>query len=1046
MRALVAFSLERRSLVLALLGVFLVAGLFVFRMLNIEAYADPAPPMVELITQVPGQSAEEVERYITIPIEVGLAGMPGLQNVRSISLYGLSDVKIQFTYETNYWFAQQQVRNRVSQLTLLNNAQPLVSPTSPIGEVYRYQIKAPAGYSLLELKTAQDWLVERRLRTVPGVVDVVGWGGLTKEYHIDIDLKKLQQFNIPLPQVLQQVSAANLNVGARTLTAGEQSVNVRGIGLIRNLADIANIVLAANAGSPVLVRDVARVEVGNTQRLGIIGRDGDPDIVQGIVLMRRGEKTSEVVAGIVQEIARLNASGELPPGVRLEPYYDRADLVKLTTHTVLEALLFGLALIFVIQYLFLGDLRTAVVVAATIPVALFFSVLLMVIRGDSANLLSVGAIDFGIIVDSTVILVENIYRRMMHPQPFGLLRGDTSGLLPLAPADLRGKFLRIFASAAEVNQAIFFSTAITIAAFIPLFTMQGVEGQIFAPMAKTYGYALLGALLSTFLVTPMLASYLLPAHLEEKETFLVRWLDRGYARVIALAFRRRYLTLAAGALFLAVCAYRATGIGSEFLPKLEEGNLWIRASLPPTISLEAGVPYVTRMREILRRYPMVTTVVSQHGRPDDGTDPTGFFNIELFAPLAPFDDRDKWKGLTKPELVEKLQRQLDAEFPGVVFNFSQNIEDNVQEAVSGVKGENSVKLFGNDLTTLEAKAAEVKTALAQVRGIQDVGVFSQLGQPNLLIAVDRARCARYGLTPSDVNGVVEAAVGGKTATTVLEGERQFDLRIRLTPEYRQDPERIKAIPVPTSSGALVRLEDVADIGLSTGASYIYRENNRRYIPIKFSVRGRDLGSTVAEAQAKVARAVPLPGGYRLEWAGEFGALQEAKERLAVIVPLSLMLILVLLYSLFNRLRDSLMTLAGIPFAACGGLLALEVTGLHFSVSAAVGFISLFGVTVMDGILMLTYYNDLRREGLERETAMIQAAKTRLRPMMMTAMSACIGLLPAALSTGIGAQTQRPLATVIVGGMLVAPFLILLVVPVLRVVLMSARKDPDPRPA
>jgi cobalt-zinc-cadmium resistance protein CzcA len=1045
MRALVEFSLGRRSLVLALLGVFLVAGGVVFRQLNIEAYADPAPPMVELITQSPGQSAEEIERYITIPLEVGLAGMPGLQTTRSISLYGLSDVKIQFSYETNYWFAQQQVLNRVNQLNLLNNAQPLVSPTSPIGEVFRYQIKSPPGYSLMELKTLQDWLVERRLRTVPGVVDVVGWGGLTKEYHIDIDLKKLQQFNIALPQVLQQVSAANLNVGARTINAGEQSVNVRGLGLIRTLGDIENIVLASPGGNPVLVRDVARVEVGNAQRLGIIGRDADPDIVEGIVLMRRGEKTAEVVAGIEKEIDGLNRSGELPPGVHLEPYYDRGDLVKLTTHTVLEALLFGLALIFVIQYLFLGDFRTAIVVAATIPVALFFSVLLMVIRGDSANLLSVGAIDFGIIVDSTVILVENIYRRMMHQHPFGVLRGDTSTLFAAAPSSLREKLVRIFASSLEVNKAIFFSTAITIAAFIPLFTMQGVEGQIFAPMAKTYGYALLGALLSTFLVTPMLASYLLPAQLEEKETFLVRWLDRSYARVIAWAFRYRYATLLLGALFVGVCAWRAAGIGSEFLPKLEEGNLWIRASLPPTISLEGGVPYVNRMREIIRHYPMTTTVVSQHGRPDDGTDPTGFFNIEFFAPLAPFDDKEKWQGLTKPQLVEKLQKELNASFPGVVFNFSQNIEDNVQEAVSGVKGENSVKLFGNDLETLETKAEEVKRVLAQVRGIQDTGVFNQLGQPNLLIAIDRARCARYGLAPSDVNGIVEAAVGGKAATTVLEGERQFDLRIRLLPEYRQDVDRIRAIPVPTASGALVRLSDVANIEMSTGASYIYRENNRRYIPIKFSVRGRDLGSTVTEAQQRVQKNVTMPPGYRLEWSGEFGALQEAKDRLAVIVPLSLLLILVLLYSLFNNLRDSLMTLAGIPFAACGGLLALEVTGLNFSVSAAVGFISLFGVTVMDGILMLTYYNELRLEGLEREPAMIQAAKTRLRPMMMTAMSACIGLLPAALATGIGAQTQRPLATVIVGGMLIAPFLILLVVPVFRVVLMSLRR-PSPAAA
>src|SRR6266567_169999 len=520
MKALIALSLSRRSLLLAMFIVFLVAGLLIFQRLNIEAYADPAPPMVELIAQYPGFSAEDMERYITIPLEVALAGMPGLQNRRSISLYGLSDIKLQFNYQTDYWFAQQQVLNKVSQVQLPNNIQPFVSPTSPVGEVFRYQVKAPKGNSLLELKTLQDWLIERRLRTVPGVVDVVGWGGLTKEYHIDIDLKKLISLNIPLQQVLQQVSAANLNVGARTIDLGKQSVNFRGIGLLQSLRDMESIVLAQSGGTPVLLKDVAAISVGNAQRLGIIGRDKDPDIVEGIVLMRRGEKTREVVDGIEAEVDRLNQSGELPPGVRVDTYYDRKDLVNLTTHTVLESLLFGVCLIFVIQYLFLGDLRTALIVSATIPAALFFSVILMVVRGDSANLLSVGAIDFGIIVDSTVILVENTYRRLMHLETFGLLKGDTSDLFPGLP--FREKLLRIYASCHEVDKAIFFSASITIAAFIPLFTMQGVEGQIFAPMAKNYGYAMVGAILATFLVTPILSSHLLPMPLEEKETWLIR--------------------------------------------------------------------------------------------------------------------------------------------------------------------------------------------------------------------------------------------------------------------------------------------------------------------------------------------------------------------------------------------------------------------------------------------------------------------------------------------------------------------------------------------
>lgn len=1044
MKALIDLSLSRRSLVLAMFLVFLVAGFLVFQRLNIEAYADPAPPMVELITQNPGYSAEDMERYITIPLEVALAGMPGLQNTRSISLYGLSDIKLQFSYETEYWFAQQQVLNRVSQVQLPNGVQPFLSPTSPVGEVYRYQVKAPSGYSLLELKTLQDWLIERRLRTVPGVVDVVGWGGLTKEYHVDIDLKKLIALNIPLKQVLDQVNAANINVGARTINLGEQSVNVRGIGLLQTLKEMGDVVLASNKGTPVLLKDVAVVSVGNAQRMGIIGRDNDPDIVEGIVLMRRGEKTMEVVNRIEAEVARLNRSGELPPGVQVESYYDRKNLVNQTTHTVLESLLFGICLIFVIQYLFLGDLRTALIVSATIPAALFFSVMLMVLRGDSANLLSVGAIDFGIIVDSTVILVENIYRQLMHPGAFGVLKRDTSDLFPEAPQTLREKFLRIFASSLEVDKAIFFSSAITIAAFIPLFTMQGVEGQIFAPMAKTYGYAMVGAILATFLVTPMLSSYLLPLPLEEKETFLIRVLNRLYRPALRNNFRHRYLTIAAAAVILLVCGFVATRIGSEFLPKLEEGNLWIRASLPPTISLEAGVPYVTRMREYLKQQPMVETVISQHGRPDDGTDPTGFFNVEFFAPLASFSDKSRWGNTTKLELVEKLKEDMGRDFPGVVFNFSQNIEDNVQEAVSGVKGENSIKLFGNDLNILEQQAGEIKDELTKVTGVQDVGVFHQIGQPNLLIQVDRERCARYGLQASDVNNIVQAAIGGQAATQILEGDRQFDLRVRLTPEYRSDIESIRRIPVPTPAGANVMLNDVAKIEMSSGASYIYRENAHRYIPIKFSVRERDLGGAVSEAQDRVQKKVKLPSGYRLEWSGEFGALQEAKERLMWIVPLSLMFIMVLLYGLFNNLRDSVMALWDIPFAACGGILALYFSGLNFSVSAAVGFISLFGVSVMNGILVLTYYNQLRSEGLEREPAMIQAAETRMRPLLMTSMSACVGLLPAALSHGIGSQVQRPLATVIVGGMLLGPILILLMVPILRIVLMPRQHRPEVR--
>jgi heavy metal efflux system protein len=1013
-------SLARRAMVLAVLVFFLGAGAVALHRLNIEAYPDPSAPMVEVIAQSPGQSAEEIERYITIPIEIAVAGLPGLQYVRSISLYGLADVKVQFAYDTEYHFDLQQVLNRINALTLPNNVQPTISPWSAIGEIYRYQLVGPPGYSLTELKTLQDWVLERRFKTVPGVIDVVGWGGLTKEYHVEVDLNKLTAYHIPLPQVLTAITNSNQNVGARTLNIGQQSADVRGIGLIHSREDLTNIVLTQVGGTPVLLKDVARAEIGYTPRLGIAGRDDQPDIVEGIVLMRRGEQTTEVLRRVEAEVQKINTSGVLPAGVQIRPFYDRRDLIDVTTHTVLHNVLFGIILIFVIQYLFLGDLRSALVVLATIPVALFLSVIIMVLRGESANLLSVGAIDFGIIVDSTVIMVENIFRHLRE-------RGRDARQ---ASHDNHhpSKLDTILASAAEVDTAIFFSAAIIVAAFIPLFTMQGVEGQIFAPMAKTYGYALIGALLATFTVSPMLSSFLLPERAVERETLVVRLLKRVYRIVLGLALRHRGLTLGSALALLALAVAVAPRLGTEFLPKLEEGNLWIRASLPPTISLEAGEPYVARLREIIRSFPEVTTVVSQHGRPDDGTDPVGSFNVEIFAPLKPFT---QWpRGLTKDQLIAQLQQALQREFVGVTFNFSQNIEDNVEEAVSGVKGENSVKLFGPDLKVLEDKAAEIQAQLASVQGIEDVGIFKELGRPNVLIDIDRGRSARFGLVAGDVNALVEAAIGGKALTEIYEGERHFPLAVRLLPQYRDSLEAIEAIRVSTPDGAEVPLTAVADMHLRSGASYIYRENNARYIPIKFSVRGRDLGGAVAEAQAKVARQVQLPPGYHAEWSGEFGELQEAVARLAYIVPASLLLIVVLLYSTFNSLRDTGLVLGSIPFALIGGILALWATGIHFSVSAAVGFISLFGVAVMEGVILLSYYHQLRCAGTPHAEAVRHAADVRMRPVLMTCLSACIGLLPAAISTGIGAQTQRPLATVIVGGMLVAPVLILLVVPVL----------------
>jgi cobalt-zinc-cadmium resistance protein CzcA len=1013
LKKVIEFCLIRRSMVLAVVVFFLAAGFVAFHRLNIEAYPDPSPPMMEVITQSPGQSAEEVERYITIPIEIAVAGLPGLQHVRSISLYGLSSVKVQFSYDTDYYFALQQVLNRLNTLNLPNNAQPFISPESAVGEVYRYQLVGPPGYSLTDLKTIQDWVLERRFKTVPGVIDVVGWGGLTKQYNVEVDLNKLVAYKITLPQLIAAISNSNINVGARTLDIGQQSANVRGIGLIRSLDDINNIVLTESGGTPVLLKDVAQALVGHTQRLGIAGRDDDSEIVEGIVLMRRGEKTLEVIKRIEAEVENINKSGILPAGVQIKPFYDRRELISVTTHTVLHNLIFGIILIFFIQLLFLGDLRSAIIVSASIPIALFFSVMIMYLRGDSANLLSVGAIDFGIIVDSTVIMVENIFRHLRESEQGN---GKSS------------KLHRILLAAGEVDKSIFFSTAIIIAAFIPLFTMQGVEGQIFAPMAKTYGYAMIGALLATFTVAPVLSSFLLSEKVKEKEPLLLRKIRPIYAFLLHRCIKHRFITASLAVALLTATIAIVPLLGAEFLPKLEEGNLWIRATLPPTISLEAGEPYVARMRDIMRKFPEVITVVSQHGRPDDGTDPTGFFNVEFFVPLKPFD---QWPtGMTKEKLIERMKAELQKEFVGVVFNFSQTIQDNVEEAVSGVKGENSVKLFGTDLQVLEDKADEIRNQLQSVRGIEDVGVFTELGQPNVLIEVNRERCARYGLATGDVNAIVQAAIGGQAVTEVFEGERHFPLVVRLLPQYRQNIEAIKSILVTAPDGAQVPLGDLCNITLKSGASYIYRENNQRYIPIKFSVRGRDLASTVAEAKQKVESNLKLPDGYHVEWSGEFGELKEAEERLAYIVPISLLLIMLLLYSAFNTLRDCFLVMTSIPFALIGGIFALFLLQINFSVSAAVGFISLFGIAVMEGVILISYYNQLRQRGYLREEALVRAATIRMRPVLMTCMSACIGLLPAALSRGIGSQTQRPLATVIVGGMLLAPILILLIVPVL----------------
>ena len=1043
MNRIVEFALRQRLLIVGIFAAMLVAGAVGFWNLNIEAYPDPVPPMVEVITQTQGLSAEEMERNVTIPIEVGMAGIPHLTAIRAISLFGLSDVKIQFSYDVTNDAAKQEVINRLSQLPPLSGgAQPTLSPTSPVGEIYRYKISAPPGYSVMDLKTLQDWVLQRRFKRIAGVIDVTGWGGKLRAYDVVIDSDRLAAHGVAISQVLAALGKSDGNVGGQTINFGAQSAIVRGVGLIQSAAGIENVLVGTASGQPILLKDVAHVQIGNAPRLGIAGYNNEDDIVQGIVLMQRGAKSMPTIEAVQQEVTDINESGILPPGVHLDRIYDRSDLIRLTIHTVLENLIAGIALIFFLQWAFLGNLRSAIIVAATIPFALAFAILILVLQGESANLLSVGALDFGLVVDASVIMVENIFRHMVERSGH-----VESGRGHYTPAS---RFSAVLGATSEVSRGIFFAAAIIIASFLPLFTLTGVEGHIFGPMAKTYAYAITGGLIATFTVAPVLATMLLPDTLSEAETWIVSRLRRWYEPAAAFALSNRVLSIGGGVLLLGAAVIGIRSLGIEFLPHLEEGNLYIRASLPPSISLEAGQPVVNGVRRMIAGYPEVESVLSAHGRPDDGTDSTGFFNAEFFVPLKPFGD---WPaGVTKETLTAELSKKLQAQYRGVDFSFSQYIEDNVEEAASGVKGANSIKLFGPDLATLEKYADSIKDQMAKVPGIVDLGVFQSLGQPTVRIDVDRARASRYRLTPDDINTTVAAAIGGQSSAQLYEKgtDRHFPIVVRLKPEQRDGIEAIRRItigaPAPNGSGTIqVPLSEVADVKLTSGASFIYREHQERYIPIKFSVRGRDLGGAVAEARARISRNVKLPSGYHLEWAGELDNLNNAVARLEIVVPISLLLILLLLYANFGSIRDSLLAFSAIPMAIIGGVLALALTGTAFSISSAIGFVALFGIAVMDGILVVTTYNQAIDEHADRQAALATTVRHSLRPVVMTCLVAAIGLLPAALSNGIGSQVQKPLALVVVGGMTLAPLLILLLLPVL-IDRFSRRVKPEDRGA
>ena len=995
-------------LVLTLIGV----GLYSYKTLAIEAYPNPVAPMIEIIAQPQGWSAEEVERYVSLPLETGLVGMPGLEHIRSQSLFGLADVKCYFGWDTSYFTAQQRVLNQLNFVNLPQGVSPDLSPWSAIGELYRYKVVGK-GYSLADLKTVQDWILEKQFRQVPGVIDVVGFGGLTKQYHVEVDPYRLRGRGLALSQLQGAIANANQNVGGQRIELGDQSFDVRGVGLIRSIQDIGDVTVTAAKGVPVRIRDVAEVSVGSSPRLGIVGQDNEADIVEGIVLMRYGGDSLKTIRGIHDRVDYIRRNRVLPPGIDIAPVYDRAELVSLTTHTVMENLFVGMLLVSLVLWLFLGNVRAALITAINIPLALLFAFTGMVASGTAANLISLGAVDFGIVVDSTVIMMESIFVAFVH-------KGGTA-------------IERVVGAAREVGPPMFASTLIIAVAFIPLFTLTGVAGVIMSPMAHTYAFAIGGAILLALTFTPLLASRLFLRNgkqEEEKESRVMSLLNRFYNPLFSFSLRRPRLAIGIGLAPVVIALACSVFLGREFMPKLEEGNFWIRATLPISISLSQSAKQVGRMRAIVRGCPSqedgtctreqqtrpeIQTVISQLGRPDDGTDVSGFYNIELLAPLRP--SKEWRKGVTKESMTREIQRELAQAFPGVVFNFSQVISDNVEEAMSGVKGENTVKVTGPDLHVNEAKAEEIKDVLSGVQGIEDLGIFRSLGQPAIRISPVRAKIGRYGLNTGDVAAVVQAAIGGQVITQVYEGEKHFDLILRWAEQYRRDTRAIRNILVATPDGSQVPLGQLADVVEEEGPSVIFREDLKRYVPVKFSVRGRDLGSTIAEAQAKVNATVKLPYDTHLEWDGEMNQLRETTERLLVIIPITLLIIAFLAYSSAKNWRDTLIVLLGVPVASSGGLAALYVTGTDFSISAAMGFISILGVAVQDALLVVTYARQLRESGSTAEESARLAAQRRLRPVLMSTFVAMLGLFPAAVSRGIGSETQKPLAIVVIGGAL-----------------------------
>jgi heavy metal efflux system protein len=995
---IVAAGLRQRFFVILITVLLTAVGCWALKRLPVDAYPDLSPPRVEIITQWPGHAAEEVERLITVATERGMTGIPNTTSIRSISLYGLSEVVLTFENNTDNYFARQEVFNRLGDLDLPSGIAPSVSPlTSPSGLIYRYVLQSP-DRSPMELKTFEDWIVEPQYRSVAGVADDSGFGGGTMEYQVLLDPARVAGVGLSVLQVESALAANNSNAGGGFYSQGGQFYYVRGVGRMETVEDIANVVLAVHDGTPVLLKDVGRVVIGIAPRLGEFGYEKQDDAVEGVILMRKGEKTQDVLNRVEAKTRQLNAE-ILPKDVKIHAFYDRRDLIAETTRVVEKNLLQGMLLVVVVLIFFLYDFRAGLIVAVTIPLSLLFAFLCLNLQNASANLLSIGAVDFGILVDGAIFMVENIFRQI------AARRGTPLNVIEI-----------IKDAAAEVDRPLVYAVAVIVVSFLPIYVLSGPSGALFKPMADTMVFALVGSLVVTLTVLPVLCSWFMRKGVQERRNAAYESIKAVYTRGLDYCLARPWGTTIASAMLLAVSLLLIPFIGAEFMPHLDEGALWVRATMPSTISFDESAKIAPQVREILHSFPEVTLVSSELGRPDDGTDPTGFFNVEFFVGLKPYS---QWTGphRSKAALIESINQKLMT-FPGIIFNYTQPAEDAVDEAETGLKSALAVKVFGRDLVTLQQRGKAIKKILEQVRGIRDVTLVQELGQPSLTVKIDRARIARYGLNVADINGLIQTAIGGDVATQVVQGEKEFDLVVRLDRQYRDNAQEIGNIPVLTPAGQQIPLKELADIQVANGASFIYREDSSRYIGVQFSVEGRDLAAAVEDAIKQVNGKVSLPQGYRVDWGGEYTEYTASSQQLKVILPLTLFLIFLLLFVLYGNFKFPFITILGVLLSApVGGLVALCFTGTPFSVSSGVGFLALFGVSVLTAVVYISYVNELRLAGTPLDEAIRLGAILRLRPIIMTALVAALGLLPAALATGVGTDSQKPFALVIVSGLL-----------------------------